>query len=339
MILSKNSTILFVNKKNDFLPQWHQSHRLWLNLLSKTLDPTYKIQSNYLQSHPLINNKMRSVLFDWLIEVCEVYHLHRETYHLAIAYIDQYLSKTNDFPKGKFQLLGIAALFVAAKIEEIYPPHLADFAYVTDETCTEDDILQMEIQLMNTLNWHINPITSISWLLVYLQSEYDLNKSSNSKDILQTSKLTKVHQSKDFLHLFSSVVRLLDLCSLDIEYSQFSKHILAASAILFYKTDWPLKKLTNINANDLFVCHEWMKPFHEVLSKHTMKTYGSSSISNEESYSIQTHNISIDLLENVYEYRSNTNQLLILNRPLRNLDNYLPSLSVLNSNNSIDIFL
>lgn len=69
MILSKNSTLLFVNKKLDFLPQWYQTHRLWLNLLSKTLDKTYEIRSNYLQSHSSITNKMRSILFDWLIEV------------------------------------------------------------------------------------------------------------------------------------------------------------------------------------------------------------------------------------------------------------------------------
>ena len=52
-----------------------------------------------------------------LQKVCEVYHLHRETYHLAIAYIDQYLSQTKNFLKNKFQLLGITSLFIAAKIE------------------------------------------------------------------------------------------------------------------------------------------------------------------------------------------------------------------------------
>ncbi len=51
------------------------------------------------------------------VKVCEVYHLHRETYHLAIAYVDQYLCNTNNLPKSKLQLLGITALFIAAKIE------------------------------------------------------------------------------------------------------------------------------------------------------------------------------------------------------------------------------
>ena len=110
---------------------------------------------------------MRSVLFDWLIEVCSVYNLHRETYHLSIAYVDQYLCRTRQLPKTKFQLLGIAALFVASKIEvsisvlnvtveetclidqEIYPPCLSDFAYVTDNTYDDEEILNMELELMN----------------------------------------------------------------------------------------------------------------------------------------------------------------------------------------------
>jgi cyclin E len=33
--------------------------------------------------------------------------------------------------------------------KEIYPPRLSDFAYVTDNTCSEEDILDMELDLMN----------------------------------------------------------------------------------------------------------------------------------------------------------------------------------------------
>ena len=36
-------------------------------------------------------------------------------------------------------------MFIAAKIEEIYPPKLQEFAYVTDGACTSDEILQMEL--------------------------------------------------------------------------------------------------------------------------------------------------------------------------------------------------
>ena len=34
---------------------------------------------------------------------------------------------------------------MAAKLEEIYPPKLGDFAYVTDGACKEHEILEKEI--------------------------------------------------------------------------------------------------------------------------------------------------------------------------------------------------
>ena len=206
---------------------------------------------------------MRSVLFDWLIEVCSVYNLHRETYHLSIAYVDQYLCRTTQLPKTKFQLLGITALFVASKIEvsigvlnvtggepsfiaqEIYPPRLSDFAYVTDNTYDDEEILAMELELMNVselfslfpqrfysefiqaLHWYINPITSITWLLIYLQVDCELDTfstnecamkkrrlsvvdspSSMNVEVLQSSLSTRVHRSRHFLDTFFLAVQV-----------------------------------------------------------------------------------------------------------------------------------
>jgi hypothetical protein len=41
-------------------------------------------------------------------------------------------------------LLGITALFIAAKYEEIYPPSLKDFVLVTKGAVTADQVLLME---------------------------------------------------------------------------------------------------------------------------------------------------------------------------------------------------
>ncbi len=48
---------------------WYRSHALWSNMMAKTFDETYKCHSNFLDAHPAITAKMRSVLCDWLIEV------------------------------------------------------------------------------------------------------------------------------------------------------------------------------------------------------------------------------------------------------------------------------
>lgn len=48
---------------------WFRRNPLWSNLMSKTFDEKYKVRSNFLDAHPAITLKMRSVLCDWLIEV------------------------------------------------------------------------------------------------------------------------------------------------------------------------------------------------------------------------------------------------------------------------------
>lgn len=60
---------------------------------------------------------MRAILLDWLIEVCEVYKLHRETYYLAVDYLDRFLSTNIKISKTRLQLIGITCLFVAAKVK------------------------------------------------------------------------------------------------------------------------------------------------------------------------------------------------------------------------------
>lgn len=52
-----------------------------------------------------------------VLQVSEEFVLHRETLHLAISYLDRYLSVAESTPKEKMQLVGICALFLAAKME------------------------------------------------------------------------------------------------------------------------------------------------------------------------------------------------------------------------------
>lgn len=36
--------------------------------------------------------------------------------------------------RAKLQLVGAAAMFIASKYEEIYPPDVGEFVYITDDT-------------------------------------------------------------------------------------------------------------------------------------------------------------------------------------------------------------
>ena len=63
----------------------------------------------------------------------------------------------------------MTCLFIAAKIEEIYPPKLQEFAFVTDGACSEDEIIQMELVVLKGLNWGLSPMTPNRWMKTYMQ--------------------------------------------------------------------------------------------------------------------------------------------------------------------------
>lgn len=67
----------------------------------------------YMRKQPDINQSMRTILVDWLVEVCEEYRLQSETLCLAVSYIDRFLS-TMSVVRAKLQLVGTAAMFIAA---------------------------------------------------------------------------------------------------------------------------------------------------------------------------------------------------------------------------------
>lgn len=50
--------------------------------------------------------------------------------------------------RKNLQLVGVAALLIASKYEELYPPEVQDFVYITDNTYTKEQILTMEKHIL-----------------------------------------------------------------------------------------------------------------------------------------------------------------------------------------------
>jgi cyclin E len=63
--------------------------------------------------------------------VCEEYRLDRETFYLAVDFLDRFLGISSSVSKNSLQLIGVTCLFIGAKLEEIYPPKLQKFADAT----------------------------------------------------------------------------------------------------------------------------------------------------------------------------------------------------------------
>lgn len=95
---------------------WADGGQVWSIMCMGDQKTLTQRDPEMFQRHPTLQPRMRAILLDWLIEVCEVYKLHRETYYLAMDYIDRYLSTHQNVPKNQLQLIGITCLFIAAKV-------------------------------------------------------------------------------------------------------------------------------------------------------------------------------------------------------------------------------
>eukprot|EP00929_Paragymnodinium_shiwhaense_P020385 TRINITY_DN1360_c0_g2_i1.p1 TRINITY_DN1360_c0_g2~~TRINITY_DN1360_c0_g2_i1.p1 ORF type:complete len:479 (+),score=112.24 TRINITY_DN1360_c0_g2_i1:85-1521(+) len=109
---------------------------------------------DYMHVQQDVNYKMRGILNDWLIEVHMKYKMRTETLHLTIDLIDRYLT-LRIVARKRLQLVGVSAMLVAAKFEEIHPPEVKDFVYITDNAYTKEDILNMECDMLAALQFKI----------------------------------------------------------------------------------------------------------------------------------------------------------------------------------------
>ena len=88
--------------------------------------------ASYMSKQTDINAKMRAILIDWLVEVHLKFKLVAETLYLTVSLIDRFLER-EQIPRNKLQLVGVTAMFVACKYEEVFPPACSDFVFVSDK--------------------------------------------------------------------------------------------------------------------------------------------------------------------------------------------------------------
>ncbi|XP_028408275.1 G2/mitotic-specific cyclin-A-like [Dendronephthya gigantea] len=130
----------------------------------------HRPKPNFMSGQPLINKSMRAILVDWLVEVAEEYHLVPETLFLTVNYIDRFLSSNVIIDPSKLQLVGVSCMLIASKLEEIYPPEISEFVFITNSTYTGDEVRQMEHVILKSLVFDLAVPTALSFLERYEKS-------------------------------------------------------------------------------------------------------------------------------------------------------------------------
>ncbi len=114
-----------------------------------------------------ITEKMRAYLIDWIAELHMKFKLWPETLFVTVAIIDKYLLKKTNQTKKSLQLLGISALHIAGKYEEIYPPELKHLIRVTDNAITKEQVIQTEHDILRTLEFELTFPSALRFLERY----------------------------------------------------------------------------------------------------------------------------------------------------------------------------
>ncbi|KAJ3674328.1 hypothetical protein LUZ60_004944 [Juncus effusus] len=181
-------------------------------LRSMEVEPHRRPNAKYLETVQVgVSATMRGILVDWLVEVAEEYKLISDTLYLTISYIDRFLSH-HPINRQKLQLLGVSSMLIASKYEEITPPQVEDFCYITDNTYTKQELVKMESDVLKFLKFEMGNPTIKTFLRRFTRAGQEDGKYSNL--------------SLEFLGCY-----LTELSLVDYNCIEFLPSIVAASSI------------------------------------------------------------------------------------------------------------
>ncbi|KAH9259465.1 hypothetical protein BASA81_002508 [Batrachochytrium salamandrivorans] len=91
-----------------------------------------------------------------------------QTLHICVNILDRYLER-RAVKRDELQLIGCTALWCASKIEEIYSPEVQDFVHISDRAFKRKDLLDMEGNLLNALDFQLTFPTPHVFLTRFLR--------------------------------------------------------------------------------------------------------------------------------------------------------------------------
>ncbi|KAF2667720.1 A/B/D/E cyclin [Microthyrium microscopicum] len=142
---------------------------------------------NYMENQDDLEWQMRGILVDWLLEVHTRFRLLPETLFLAVNIIDRFLS-AKVVQLDRLQLVGVTAMFIASKYEEVLSPHVSNFRHVADDGFTEEEILSAERFILTALNYDLSYPNPMNFLRRISKADnYDVQTRTLGKYLLEIS--------------------------------------------------------------------------------------------------------------------------------------------------------
>ncbi|KAG6857233.1 hypothetical protein H0H87_007652 [Tephrocybe sp. NHM501043] len=226
----------------------------YMNDLEEEMMPS----PDYMADQTEITWAMRQTLVDWLLQVHLRYHMLPETLWIAVNIVDRFLTK-RVVSLVKLQLVGVTAMFIAAKYEEILAPSVEEFVFMTENVYPREEILKGERIMLQTLEFRVSHYCSpYSWMRkISKADDYDIHTRTLSKFLTEVTLL-----DYRFLRVKPSMVAAVGMyCARKmlgggwdeafVFYSDFTEEQLIPGHDLL------IEKLTEPNFSRQYVCKKY----------------------------------------------------------------------------------
>jgi hypothetical protein len=144
---------------------------------------------------------------DWLVEVHMEFRLVTETLYLCVNILDRYLCLV-DVERSRVQLVGVTALLIAAKYEEVSSMKVGDCVYITDRAYTRQEVVVMENKILAKLYFKLSAPTGHPFLKRFLF----ITNATNTMNYGANYYMERMLQEHEFLAVRASLVAVAAVC-------------------------------------------------------------------------------------------------------------------------------
>lgn len=187
-------------------------------------------------SVPPLNSSWREKICHWSFNVIDHFDLSREVVAVSMSLFDRFLATRSNRCNGSTALLAsLTTLHIAIKVHEVRKIKLTTLANLSRGQFGAKHIEEMEWMVLTSLNWHIHPPTSMSFLSHLL--------------LLLPPQVSD--SSKEDIYALSRYITELSVC--DSSFVEINPSAVAFSAILNSLEDRRYRRLISSSIRDQFL--------------------------------------------------------------------------------------
>lgn len=217
---------------------------------------------------------MRLKVVDWLLEVQDHFYtdggyrqmIASETFHLAVTYLDRYLSNRLE-RSTVMQEIGITAMFLASKYIDYQTPSLNELQEITDNSVKKAAIRERERDMLKAFTCTLSAPTAYHFLIEIVSSRYLITREHR---LIRRVALYFCDFSRLFFDMLAFPTRVVAVACLFLAYTSQQLEF------RFTSREQPMQFM-NVRAEELVECIRTLnKFFMQVLSEEAHEKDGST---------------------------------------------------------------